>query len=174
MYNPMIDYKRNELMAQQAMIQQQLAQLNQMTPQMNQVSVPANTQYFVKEIASFEEAKRIVPNLGQIYVLINSKDGKIYLKQINPDTGRSDYLFYNIDNAEENIEKDPITLIGERLSNIEKSIGELRNESVSGNTAVPELSEKSDERPLAESAGADESTESANVSAGTANDKRKK
>lgn len=174
MYNPMIDYKRNELMAQQAMIQQQLAQLNQMTPQMNQVNVPANTQYFVKEIAGFEEAKRIVPNLGQIYVLINSKDGKIYLKQINPDTGRSDYLFYNIDNAEESTEKDPITLIGERLTNIEKAIGDMRNESVSGNAAVPELSEKPDERTLAESAGADESAESASLSAGSANDKRKK
>ena len=105
-YNPMLDYQRNQLLAQQAMIQNQLSQLNQMTPQMNQVNVPANTQYFVKEINGFEEAKRIVPNLGQIYVLINSKDGKIYLKQINPDTGRSDYLFYNIDNAEESTEKE--------------------------------------------------------------------
>lgn len=173
-YNPMLDYQRNQLLAQQAMIQNQLSQLNQMTPQMNQVNVPANTQYFVKEINGFEEAKRIVPNLGQIYVLINSKDGKIYLKQINPDTGRSDYLFYNIDNAEESTEKDPITLIGERLTNIEKAIGDMRNESVSGNAAVPEPCEKSDERNLAESAGADESTESANVSAGSANDKRKK
>lgn len=177
MYNPMIDYKRNELMAQQAMIQQQLAQLNQMTPQiqMNQpVNVPANTQYFVKEVAGFDEAKRIVPNLGQVYVLINSKDGKIYLKQLNPDTGKSDYLFYNVDNAEENIEKDPITLIDERLSNIEKAIGDMRNESVSSNAAVPESCEKSDERNHAESVRTDEGTESAGLSAGSANDKRKK
>lgn len=176
-YNPMLEYQRNQLLAQQAMIQNQLSQLNQMTPQiqMNQpVNVPANTQYFVKEINGFEEAKRIVPNLGQIYVLINSKDGKIYLKQINPDTGRSDYLFYNIGNAEESTEKDPITLIGERLTNIEKAIGDMRNESVSGNAAVPEPCEKPDERALAESARADEGTESANVSAGSANDKRKK
>lgn len=173
-YNPMLEYQRNQLLAQQAMIQNQLSQLNQMTPQMNQVNVPANTQYFVKEINGFEEAKRIVPNLGQIYVLINSKDGKIYLKQINPDTGRSDYLFYNIDNAEESTEKDPITLIGERLTNIEKAIGDMRNESISGNAAVPEPCEKSDKRNLAESAGADEGTESAGLSAGSANDKRKK
>ena len=173
-YNPMLEYQRNQLLAQQAMIQNQLSQLNQMSPQMNQVNVPANTQYFVKEINGFEEAKRIVPNLGQIYVLINSKDGKIYLKQINPDTGRSDYLFYNIDNAEESTEKDPITLIGERLTNIEKAIGDMRNESVSSNAAVPEPCEKPDERNLAESAGADEGTESAGLSASSANDKRKK
>jgi|GEM_PF-5536365 len=173
-YNPMIDYKRNELMAQQAMIQQQLAQLNQMSqPQMQPLQqVPQNnqqTQYFVREIGNFDEAKRIVPGFGEIYVLIDGTCGKIYLKQMNPDTGKSDYLFYNIDNTEKEEAKDPMAVINERLTKIENSIGGLY-ESISGNGAGPEPHAE----PDGGNDGTDEGKKSAAVQSGTADDKRKK
>ena len=174
-YNPMIDYKRNELMAQQAMIQQQLAQLNQMSqPQMmNPQNMQNQTQYFVREINSFDDAKRIVPNFGEVYVLIDSNNGKIYLKQMNVDSGKSDYLFYNIDETEKSEMKDPIALINERLTNIEKAIGGLRNESVPGNAAVSEICGKSDgdidSEPVSENATA----EPGEIPAGSEHAKRK-
>lgn len=180
-YNPMLDYKRNELMAQQAMIQQQLAQLNQMQQVMPQQPVnpqvqsqsASQTQYVVKEINGFDEAKRVVPNFGEIHILIDSNGGKIYLKQMNPDTGKSDYLFYNIDNTEREEAKDPMAVINERLSNIEKSIGELRNESIPGNAAISGVYERPDGNNHTEPVPANATAEPAKVPNGGKNVERK-
>lgn len=171
-YNPMIDYQRNQLMAQQAMLQQQLAQLNQMQQPMNPQNQP-QTQYFVKEIDGFDDAKKIVPNFGEIFILLDSNNGKIYLKQMNPDSGKSDYLFYNIDNSEKEETKDPIAIINDRLTNIEKAIGDLRNESVSSNATVSELHERPSGNAHTESVSANETAEPAKVSNGGKNVERK-
>lgn len=135
-YNPMIDYQRNRLLAQQATLQQQLANLEQMNPQMSYqmpTPQPPQTQYFTREVDSFEEAKRVVPNPCEVYVFLDGKAGKIYLKQMNTDTGRSDYLIYNLDTSGQNVPKDPMAIIDERLEKIENFLGGLKNESISGN-----------------------------------------
>ena len=167
MYNPMIEYQRNQLMAQQAMIQTQLNQMNmQYQPQQN----PLQTQYFAKEVNGFEETKRIVPNPSEIYIFIDGTSGKIYLKQMNSENGRSEYISYSMDKVER--AKDPIEQINERLIRIEEKIGG-RYEPVSANADGAE-SVGRDKRNAQEPVGADEGTESTGIQPGTADDKRKK
>lgn len=167
MYNPMIEYQRNQLMAQQAMIQNQLNQMNmQYQPPQN----PLQTQYFAKEVNGFEETKRIVPNPSEIYIFIDGTSGKIYLKQMNSENGRSEYISYSMDKVER--AKDPIEQINERLIRIEEKIGG-RYEPVSANADGTE-SVGRDKRNAQEPVGADEGAESAGVQPGTADDKRKK
>lgn len=167
MYNPMIDYQRNQLMAQQAMIQNQLNQMNmQYQPPQN----PLQTQYFAKEVNGFEETKRIVPNPSEIYIFIDGTSGKIYLKQMNSENGRSEYISYSMDKVER--AKDPIEQINERLIRIEEKIGG-RYEPVSANADGAESCGR-DKRNAQEPVGADEGAESAGIQPGTADDKRKK
>ena len=167
MYNPMIEYQRNQLMAQQAMIQNQLNQMNmQYQPPQN----PLQTQYFAKEVSGFEETKRIVPNPSEIYIFIDGTSGKIYLKQMNSENGRSEYISYSMDKVER--AKDPIEQINERLIRIEEKIGG-RYESVSANADGAESGGR-DKRNAQEPVGADEGAESAGIQPGTADDKRKK
>lgn len=170
MYNPMIDYQRNQLLAQQAMIQQQLNQMNQQYPQVQQN--PLQTQYFAKEVNGFDETKRIIPNPSEIYIFIDGANGKIYLKQMNSENGRSEYLTYKIDASANEAPKDPIEQINERLIRIEEKIGG-RYEPVSANADGAE-SVGRDKRNAQEPVGADEGAESAGVQPGTADDKRKK
>lgn len=167
MYNPMIEYQRNQLMAQQAMIQNQLNQMNmQYQPPQN----PLQTQYFAKEVSGFEETKRIVPNPSEIYIFIDGTSGKIYLKQMNSENGRSEYISYSMDKVER--AKDPIEQINERLIRIEEKIGG-RYEPVSANADGAESGGR-DKRNAQEPVGADEGAESAGIQPGTADDKRKK
>lgn len=167
MYNPMIEYQRNQLMAQQAMIQNQLNQMNmQYQPPQN----PLQTQYFAKEVNGFEETKRIVPNPSEIYIFIDGTSGKIYLKQMNSENGRSEYISYSMDKVEQ--AKDPIEQINERLIRIEEKIGG-RYEPVSANADGAESGGR-DKRNAQEPVGADEGAESAGIQPGTADDKRKK
>lgn len=167
MYNPMIEYQRNQLMAQQAMIQNQLNQMNmQYQPPQN----PLQTQYFAKEVNGFEETKRIVPNPSEIYIFIDGTSGKIYLKQMNSENGRSEYISYSMDKVER--AKDPIEQINERLIRIEEKIGG-RYEPISANADGTESGGR-DKRNAQEPVGADEGAESAGIQPGTADDKRKK
>lgn len=165
--NPLLDYQRNQLMAQQAMIQNQLNQMNmQYQPPQN----PLQTQYFAKEVNGFEETKRIVPNPSEIYIFIDGTSGKIYLKQMNSENGRSEYISYSMDKVER--AKDPIEQINERLIRIEEKIGG-RYEPVSANADGAESGGR-DKRNAQEPVGADEGAESAGIQPGTADDKRKK
>lgn len=167
MYNPMIEYQRNQLMAQQAMIQ---TQLNQMNMQYQPPQNPLQTQYFAKEVNGFEETKRIVPNPSEIYIFIDGTSGKIYLKQMNSENGRSEYISYSMDKVER--AKDPIEQINERLIRIEEKIGG-RYEPVSANADGAESGGR-DKRNAQEPVGADEGAEPAGIQPGTADDKRKK
>lgn len=162
-YNPMIDYQRNQLMAQQAMIQQQLNQMNQQYPQVQQN--PLQTQYFAKEVNGFDETKRIIPNPSEIYIFIDGANGKIYLKQMNSENGRSEYLTYKIDASANETPKDPMEQINERLSRIEEKIGG-RYESVPVDAEPDGGNAESDD-------GKNEGHESADVRQGYADDKRK-
>ena len=159
-YNPMLDYQRNQLLAQQAMIQNQLNQMNQQF-QPN----PLQTQYFAKEVNGFDETKHIIPNPSEIYIFIDGANGKIYLKQMNSENGRAEYLTYKIDTQANVTPKDPMEMINERLSRIEEKIGG-RNESVPVYAEPDGGNAESDDRENAVN-------ESADVRQSDANDKRK-
>lgn len=138
-YNPMLDYQRNNLMAQQQLIQNQLNQLNmQSQPYQNTPSFnprPQNQQYYIKQIGSIDEAKAFPVDPAIIYLFPDTGTGKIYLKKMNTDNGKSELYTYTPNLEGEDIvdTKDPNEMILKRLDNIEKSIGGIY-ESISDNT----------------------------------------
>lgn len=178
-YNPMLDYQRNRLLAQQAAIQAELNNLNQLSqtpPQYQSQINPLQTQYFAKEVNGFDETKRVVPNPSEIYIFLDSNAGKIYLKQMNSENGRAEYLTYNIDKSANGTPKDPIEQINERLTAIEKQIGGLY-ESVSGNAEIQPVQGKPngnvDGELHSEPVRTDGTTEPAEIPANQADAKRK-
>lgn len=175
-YNPMLEYQRNQLMAQQAMIQNQLNQMNQQYPaqqyQQQYQQNPLQTQYFAKEVNNFDETKRIIPNPNEIYILLDSSGQKIYLKQMNSENGRAEYLTYNIDRTANDTPKDPMEQINARLTAIENKIGGLY-ESVSSNEPVQTNNEQSGWNDQKSNDREAEKHESTDVRPGYANDKRK-
>ena len=162
-FNPMLDYQRNQLMAQQALIQNQLNQMNQ--PQFTPYPQNNTPQFFVRQIGHIEEAKGYPVDPNTIYFFLDSGNGKIYMKQLNTTNGKSDFFTYSVQEQTEEKKNDPIEQINERLTNIEKIIGGIYDKSVSD---------------VAESNGCNATAnvtknakpKSADVSAGSANDKR--
>lgn len=143
-YNPMLDYQRNQLMAQQAMIQNQLNQLNHTSTQMQFNPCPQSNQpqFFVRQVGNIEEARGFPVDPGMMYLFPDTGTGKIYLKRLNTDNGKSDFYVYSLaEEPEASRQIDPIEQINIRLANIEKIIGGKKNdESISddGGNAKPD------------------------------------
>lgn len=142
-YNPMLDYQRNTLLAQQQMIQNQLNQLNiqngmnqppHQQPTFNPYPQSQQPQYFIKQIGSIDEAKAFPVDPAVIYLFPDTGSGKIYLKKMNTENGKSELYIYTPSLEGEVVvdSKDPNEVIIKRLDDIEKSIGGLY-ESISGN-----------------------------------------
>lgn len=142
-YNPMLDYQRNNLMAQQQLIQNQLNQLNMQNsmnqpshqqPSFNPYPQPQQPQYFVKQMGSIDEAKAFPVDPAVIYLFPDTGTGKIYLKKMNTENGKSELYIYTPSLEGEVVveSKDPNETIIKRLDDIEKSIGGLY-ESISNN-----------------------------------------
>ena len=136
-YNPMLDYQRTNLIAQQQMIQNQLNQLNRSYPYPTQ-----NPQFFVKPVGSIEEAKGYPVDLNTMYLFPDSGSGKIYLKRLNTDNGKSELFTYTIEQTKTETKVDPIESINTRLDSIEKKMGGIY-ESISGFTKRGTDNEKS-------------------------------
>ena len=168
MYNPMLDYQRNQLLAQQAMIQNQLNQMQgqQFTPYVQQQ--PQQPQFVVRQVGNVEEAKGFPIDPLSTFLFVDTGSGHIYLKRLNTSNGKSDFFTYGV--VEDVPQVDPMGQINERLTNIEKLIGGMYDKSVSSNGDVAESDGSHPEPNVGENAGA----ESADVSAGTADGKRKK
>lgn len=171
-YNPMLDYQRSQLMAQQAMIQSQLNNINHSQQQFS--PYPQNNaqpNFFVRQVGNIEEAKGYPVDPNTMYFFLDTGNGKIYLKQLNMGNGRSDLFTYSVDEATDIKTEDTMTQINSRLANIEKFLGGLKNgESVSNDGDV-----KQSHGLYAESnAGKIQKPESADVSAGAENGARKK
>ena len=168
MYNPMLDYQRNQLLAQQAMIQNQLNQM-QSQPHFNPYPQNQQPQFFVRQVGNVEEAKGFPVDPNTMYFFLDTGTGRIYMKKLNPANGKSDFFIYEVKDSEEK-EPDAMGQINERLSNIEKLIGGMYDKSVSGNG--------NDAKPngnvATADAGAVSKAESADVSAGPADGERKK
>lgn len=142
MYNPMLDYQRNQLLAQQAMVQNQMSQ-PMMQPTFNPYPQPQQPQFFVKQIGSIDEARAYPVDPNVIYLFPDTGNGNIYFKRLNTDNGKSEIIIYKPTQEGEVVEVNASDNIIKRLDSIEKSIGGL-NESVSRLTTVSERNEKSD------------------------------
>lgn len=121
-YNPMIDYQRNQLLAQQSMIQSQLNQLNQrqFTP------YPSQEHFITKQVGSIEEVRGFPVDPNMMYLFPDTGTGFIYLKKLNTENGKSEIITYKP--YEETEHTDPIAT---RLDSIEKKVGVIY-ESISG------------------------------------------
>ncbi len=168
----MLDYQRNQLIAQQAMIQNQLNQMNQMQPQAQFSPYPQNNQpqFFVRQVGSIDEAKGFPVDPNTMYFFLDTGNGKIYMKQLNTSNGKSDFYTYTVEEQVTPEKKvDPMEEINNRLSNIENIIGGLYDKSISGN----EGGKKSDGVYSATNVGKNEKSKSTDVQSSTTNDKRK-
>lgn len=172
-FNPMLDYQRNQLMAQQAMIQNQLNQMNQMQPPQAQFNpYPQNNQpqFFVRQVGSIDEAKGFPVDPNAMYFFLDTGNGKIYMKQLNMNNGKSDFYTYTVqEQATPEKQPDPINEINKRLSNIENIIGGIYGKSISSN----ESNTESNGNDSATNDDEISKTKSTNVSTGSANGKRK-
>ena len=143
----MLDYQRNQLMAQQAMIQNQLNQMNQMQPPQTQFNpYPHNNQpqFFVRQVGSVDEAKGFPVDPNTMYFFLDTGNGKIYMKQLNTSNGKSDFYTYTVqEQVTPEKQSDPMAEINQRLSNIENIIGGLYDKSVSSNESNAESNELS-------------------------------
>lgn len=142
MYNPMLDYQRNQLLAQQAMLQNQM-NYQSMQPTFNPYPQPQQPQFFVKQIGSMDEAKAYPVDPNVIYLFPDTGNGNIYFKRLNTDNGKSEIITYKpIQEGEVVIENNSNEGIIRRLDSIEKSIGGI-NESISRFTTNSRCDEKS-------------------------------
>jgi hypothetical protein len=170
-YNPMLDYQRNQLLAQQAMIQNQLNQMNYHQPQAQFNPYPQNNQpqFFVRQVGNIEEAKSYPVDPNTMYFFLDTGNGKIYMKQLNSNNGKSDFYSYVLqENIVEEKKTDPIEEIKTKLSDIENKIGVIYDKSISSISS----DKKSNGNVTETNAGQDAKTKSANVSAGSTDDKR--
>ena len=96
-------------------------QLNFPQRQMPQVNV--------RFVTSVDEAKAAMIDGFSTNLFLDSGNGKIYLKKMN-NNGLADFLVYEMSETKVPEEKDPMKEINERLSNIERFLGGLKNEPV--------------------------------------------
>ena len=114
--------------------------------------------YFVTGV---EEARAAMIDPVATNVFFDTSCGKIYLKNMGND-GRPQFVTYTVE--EQQVPKDPIAEINSRLTNIEKTLGGMRNDkSVSGNAGVYK-SEQAAQPAAADTYESDGSAESASLS----------
>lgn len=119
-------------------------------------------------VTSVDEAKAAIINPLTYNLFLDSGTGKIYLKKLGND-GRSEFITYSPEESKptesnqqtQNPNADALNEINARLTNIEKSIGEIRNDK-----SVPDDSGNAEPSVYAPAAatgqnGADEAAEPA-------------
>ena len=170
-FNPMLDYQRNQLMAQQAMIQNQLNQLNHANqqPQFNPYPQSNQPQFFIRQVGSVDEARGYPVDPSTMYFFLDTGTGKIYMKRLNTDNGKSEFYTYALQESIEEKKQDPMEQINNRLSNIENIIGGLYGKSVSND----ERNEKPNSTNDESGTGKNAKSKSAEIQSDSANDKRK-
>jgi len=120
--NPMLDYQRNNLLAQQQMIQNQLNQLDSQR-QFNPYPKAVDP-FHVKQVGSIEEAKGWPVDPGVIYLFPDTGTGDIYLKRLNTENGKSELITYKPSDNDAALAKEVPTMES-RLDSIERKIGEI-------------------------------------------------
>jgi len=142
----------------------QFGNMFQQFPQPN--NFQNQSQFITKQVTNIEEAKAYIVDPFNSYLFVDINSGKIYMKKMN-NNGMSDFYVFSI---EENVKQaDPMAEINQRLSNIENIIGGLYDKSISSN----ESNAKSNGDDSATNDDEISKTKSSDVSAGSANGKRK-
>ena len=170
-FNPMLDYQRNQLMAQQAMIQNQLNQLNHANqqPQFNPYPQNNQPQFFIRQVGNVDEAKGYPVDPSTMYFFLDTGTGKIYMKRLNTDNGKSEFYTYALHETIEEKKQDPIEQINIRLSNIENIIGGLYDKSISNDKCNEKPDPTNDESNVRKNA----KPKPSEIQSDSANDKRK-
>lgn len=128
---------------------------------------PQQPQIRANWVSSVEEAKASQIDFISTNLFLDTASGKIYLKRIG-DNGKPQFITYVIE--DELAEKDPLTEINSRLSNIENFLGGLNVQSVSSN----QQSEPVYQSAVAKQNEFYDETKSASVQKDARNDKWKK
>lgn len=85
-------------------------------------------------VTSIDEAKAAMIDPLSYNLFLDSGNGKIYLKKL-ANNGQAEFLAYSAEERTEEKKQNPIEEINERLSNIEKFLGGLKNDkSISNDT----------------------------------------
>lgn len=127
--NPVNDFYFRNAAMQQAQFAPQYPQqqLMQNIPQQQ------NNQVICRYVTNIEEAKAAMVDALGTYLFIDTASGKIYLKRMN-NNGLSDFYTYAIEETKTEDKNDAFTEINTRLSNIENTLGDLKNDkSIYGN-----------------------------------------
>lgn len=165
-YNPMLDYQRNQLLAQQNMIQNQLNQLNSQRQTFNPYPNQSE-QFLTRQVGSIEEVKAYPVEPGMMYLFPDTGTGDIYLKRLNTDNGKSEIITYKPHSEVKKMNTDHTPSesdIATRLDSIEKKIGDIY-ESISST----KLYEKSDKCDAATNATKDAEVKSSEVQSDSTN-----
>lgn len=129
-------------------------------PQMMSFPTPQSPQINCRFVTNIEEARAAMIDPVSYNLFLDTNSGKIYLKKLG-NNGQSEFLSYLIEESKDNV-NDPISEINSRLINIEKYLGEIRNESISGNASTQQ-SESVINTAVAESYESDDATESTSL-----------
>ena len=161
--NPANDfYLRNA----QMMMQQGYGQpCQQFSPQQQQPP-----QVSCRVVTSIDEARAAMIDPLSMSLFLDSGTGRIYLKRIL-NTGQAEFIVYSIEQTANEKKTDPIDEIKGRLSNIEKYLGEMRNDK-----SVPDVDKSAagSWQPATGSNAADDGAESAGIQKTAGNDQWKK
>ena len=142
---------------------------NQMYGQFNpRVQGSLQERFEVVPVTSIDEAKNAIINPTLTYLFLDSSNGNIYYKRMN-NNGLSDFFVYSI--IEQNKSKNSLDEINERLLNIEKSIGDLRDDKSISNAIK---SQSVYEQQPSTDYESNENAESQSLQKGRGNDWRKK
>jgi hypothetical protein len=79
-------------------------------------------QFITRMVSNIDEAKCSLVDGLSTHIFVDYNSGKIYLKKLN-NSGLSDFLVYSLDQNPKAVEN-PLVLINERLTAIEKILGE--------------------------------------------------
>lgn len=114
---------------------------NYSQPRFNPYPQPVQPQFIAQPVGSIDEAKGfpVDPNIG--YLFPDTGNGRIYFKQLNLNTGKSEIVTYAP--VEEQAPEDFNTVLSRRLDAIEKTLGGL-NESLSSLSKYDKSNEKPD------------------------------
>lgn len=155
--NPVNDFYFRNAQIQQPNYGQQYQQFP--TPQINS-----------RFVTNIEEAKAAMIDPLSMNLFLDSGTGRIYLKRLS-NNGQSEFLSYSVEAQDKAEKSDPIEEIKGRLSNIERYLGEMRNDK-----SVPDNGESTagTRQPVAGTNASDDGAESSGFQKNAGNDKWKK
>lgn len=118
----------------------------------------------VVPVSSVDEAKNAIINPLNTYLFVDSSTGNIYYKRLG-NNGLSEFLVYSLTEQKKD---NPLAEINDRLTNIEKVLGGLKNDKSVSNVTEPTQSTVTNEN------GTNENEQSFALQKSRTNDKWKK